>query len=193
MLSFPLNPSPTMPWAAMPLGRSIFSVLEAVTFMPSPSGAPFTIYDAQTMYILAVSFVAVNVALLAYAVYLYVQEDDFINGITIYRPNWPIRALRTCGRVSVMALFVPLFSILLMPFSCAQGGVWWNSSLACWTGTHALFVALSVVFLPLLFLFSLLVAGMYIDRRPDPKRNLLSQPHGRVAPSAKRESQRLQR
>lgn len=182
MLYFPINPQPHMPFASMPMGETVFTVLQPITFVPTPRASPSGLsYDASTLYILAIVWTALCMALLAFATWLWYQEDDFLNGVTVYRPNWPVRLLRTAGRVTVVALFVPLVSILLHPFNCASGQVWSNTPLECFTGVHALYVALSAVFLPLLLAFCALVAALYLDRRPDPKRNLLSQPHGRVA------------
>jgi PAS domain S-box-containing protein len=97
-----------------------------------------------------------------------------------YQPTWPVRLLRHATRVNLLALYVPLVVTLITPFACEAGTSWANTDLECWTGVHALFVATSVLALPLLLVFAVGMAATNVDRRPDHKRNLLSQPHGRV-------------
>lgn len=84
------------------------------------------------------------------------------------------------SRVTIHALFIPIFQSLLSPFTCTTGELWANTDVQCFGSTHSLFIALAVILTPLLFILCILFALLNINRFPDPKWNPLSQPHGHV-------------
>ena len=82
MLWFAVNPYPSLPFAVMPLGRSILAVLQPLTFLPTPPGSTAGVeYAAQTLVIVAAAWVAANLSLFVFAVYTNFKDDDFINGM----------------------------------------------------------------------------------------------------------------
>lgn len=183
MLSFPLNASPSLPWASMPLGGAILRVLQPLYFIPGPlhNEAETIVYASQSLYIITVVWITVNITILGYAMYNAAQEDDFIRGVTVYRPKWPIHVLRVSARVTVIGLYIPLMYNLLHAFQCSNTNYWGNTTVQCFTGVHILYFILSLILIPLFLLFGILSATLLLNRRPDAKKNPLSQVHGRIA------------
>lgn len=131
------------------------------------------------MFTLAAVWSGLNLLLLCFAVYNWAQVDDMINNIQVYRPNWPIRLLRTGGRLTSMPLFIPVLMSLLSPLRCETGS--WAGT-TCWSGAiHPVSAAFALLLAPCTLVYAVLVSSMYLDRRPDHKRNPMSQSHGRVS------------
>jgi len=181
MLSFPLNSSSALPWASMPLGAAILKVLQPLYFIPGPihNEADTIIYASQPLYILTAVWISINIIILGYAMYNAAEEDDFIRGIMVYRPKWPIHLLRLFARVTTIGLYIPLMYNLLHAFQC-NDNYWGNTTTQCFTGVHILYFILSLILIPLLILYGVLTSTLLLNRKPDIKKNPLSQAHGRV-------------
>jgi hypothetical protein len=167
LLSFPLSPSPVMPWAVQGLMRSVYIILAPITFSPSTATSPTFSF---ILFCVFGAWAALLMLCIAWGVWLW--SSDALGGG--YRPMWLPRLVRITARLNNLALIVPVVSSLLAPLACAAGA---GTQATCGEKSFALVVGGGVL-APLYVVASMGVALLLVQRKPS-ARNLLAAPHGR--------------
>lgn len=175
LLVIPLGPSHALPWGTTPTAVGLWNLLGKIWFVPGATEHLDGGYSATVMY---ASF-AGGVALI---VGLSVWQVTAKMGWTDSAPHYITPILRLGARVAIQGLWMPIMINLASAFVCADKGVWFTSTLTCWTGPHLGIVVSSAILIPTALLWFGTCALTYIDRVPDytGKKNLMAAAHGRV-------------
>lgn len=171
MLAFPLSTDPKLPWQDVPMVRSVAQALGILQlgFLVKLGGAAV----AAAVYFASLAWILLTLGCSVYV------GAAFINNK--FNVLWPLKFLRGTAKVTSVALFVPLCSMLMQVFACPPGGsLLVLPQTACGSWAHILLALNSIVVLIAFACFSALVLAVFFDRDPRSK-SITASAHGRIS------------